>query len=158
MQPAAIAYYGAMLKEATRRHDMAKRAFERWEKRRMADAKVVVTNTTTLPKSSISPADIRAQFLIDNERELEDWDTRLDRLRFEEDTLESWYRAWREKSFSIHEHAGITEDERWNSSSSLTTGRPARGGCESGNAPLSSRTERVRDIIRKRRGQQEAAV
>lgn len=117
MQPAAIAYYGSLLKDASRRLASYKRAHERWEKKKYAEAKASLAGGTG---KGGTVADIEARFIVDNEPEIEKREKQLDKLQFEYDTLNIWYEAWRQKSFSIGQHAGITEDERWNSSSSLT--------------------------------------
>jgi hypothetical protein len=39
IQPAAIAYYGSLKKEACRRLNALRRGFDRWEKRKYAEAK-----------------------------------------------------------------------------------------------------------------------
>jgi hypothetical protein len=158
IQPAAIAYYNSLLREAQRRYDAAKRSYDRFEKKKMAAAKTIVMNAAAA-KSSVTAADIQAQYLIDNDRDVEKWDTTLDRLKFEVDTLEVWCKAWRDKGFSINHHADITEDERWNNSTSTN-----RGGGETprkrprpGETPPQSRTGRVRGIIKNRRGAGNAA-
>jgi hypothetical protein len=146
MQPAAIAYYGAMKKEASRRLGMLRRAFDRWKDKKWALAKAAVSSGTT---QSYKPtlADIESRFITDNERELEDWDAKLDKAQEEADTLESWYEAWRQKSFSLREHVSIDEDERWSGSGSMKGGEP------------SGEVARVREIMRRRkeRGGQQAS-
>ena len=118
MQPAAIAYYGAMKKEANRRCAMLKRGFERWKQKQWNLAKASVLSGTTVQwKPTI--ADIESRFIADNERKLEEWDSQLDKADEESDILESWYEAWRQKSFALQEHINIDSDERWNSKSSV---------------------------------------
>lgn len=116
MQPSAIAYYGSMLKEAKRQHRLYQRSYERWEKKKFALARAAASASST-GKSLV--ADIEARYVIDNEKEIEKWEEQLDVLQMRSDTLEVWYEAWRQKSFAIKEHIGITDDERWNSSSSV---------------------------------------
>jgi len=97
MQPSAIAYFGAMKKEAARRLDMLKRNKDRWEKKCWALAKAAVLSGTTVAwKPTL--ADIEARFITDNEREIEAWDTKMDRAQEELDTLDAWYEGWRQKS------------------------------------------------------------
>jgi hypothetical protein len=63
------------------------------------------------------------------------------------DTLDSWYEAWRQKSFSIRENVNLNEDERWSSSSSLSAPdgeREERPNFETNQ----SKIDRAKDIIR----------
>lgn len=117
MQPGAIAYYGSLLKESKRSLVSYKKSYERWERKKYAEAKVAA-NASSTNKCTVD--DIKARYITDNETEIEKWEEGLDRLQMEADTLEVWYEAWRQKSFSIREHVNVTEDERWSSSSSMT--------------------------------------
>jgi hypothetical protein len=148
MQPAAIAYYGAMKKEVSRRLSMLKRGFNRWEKKQWALAKAAVTSGTT---STWKPtlADIESRFIADNERELEEWDKKLDRAEEEADTLDAWYEAWRQKSFSLRDHVSIDEDERHNAGSSMRGGENEDTGGFHGRNTLTR--ERIREVLEKRR-------
>ena len=148
MQPSAIAYYGVLLKEASRRKDAHKRAYDRWTKKKYAVAKAALTGT----KHNIP--DIEARFIVDNEQDIEQWETQQEKLQWEYDTLNAWYEAWRQKSFSIREFVGITDDERYNSSPSSYGGN----GKSQENLDNSSRTTRVRDIMRKKREAKAAAA
>jgi hypothetical protein len=139
MQPSAMAYYGSLLKDASRRLSALKRAYERWEKKKYAEAKASLAAGT----GKTTVADIEARFIVDNEPEIEKWDKQLDKLQFEYDTMSVWFEAWRQKSFAIREHANITEDERWNSSPSMK--EPEKS------SDRRAGVERVRSIIRKRR-------
>ena len=138
MQPSAMAYYGSLLKDAARRLAALKRSYDRWEKKKYAMAKVSLASGTG--KNTV--ADIEARFIVDNEPEIEKWERQIERLQFEYDTMSVWFEAWRQKSFSIGQHADITEDERFNLSPSIKTGRsPDRD----------EGLGRVRSMIRKNR-------
>jgi len=139
MQPAAMAYYGSLLKDSSRRLAAYKRAHDRWEKKKYAEAKASLASGTG---KSATVADIEARFIIDNESEIEKREKQLDKLQYEYDTLNVWFEAWRQKSFSITQHAGITEDERWNTRSSLTEK----------NNDKADGLKRVKNIIRSRQG------
>ena len=149
MQPSAIAYYGAMKKEAGRRLASEKRLFDRWQKNHWAMAK----ESLNTPKPTL--ADIEAKYIADNEEALKEWDARLDKVQEEADTLESWYDAWRQKSFSLRESVSIDEDERFNSSSSAGGGgvSPFSGtSANHGDKLLSSdKIREVREMMRRRR-------
>ena len=140
MQPAAVAYYGSLYRAAVRRLEAAKRSFSRWERKKYAEAKASLISGT----DKFTVEDVKCRFIIDNESELEKWDKRLDNLQMEHDTLQVWVDAWRQKSFTIREHASITEDERYNSSSSLKSSDISRDEGMS----------KVKGIIRKRQGSQ----
>lgn len=139
MQPSAVAYYGSLLRDAKRRLAAQKRAYERWEKKKYALAKASLAAGTG--KSTV--ADVEARFIVDNEDEIEKWDKMIDKLQFEYDTLDIWYEAWRQKSFSIGQHADITDNERFLSphikEKPQESGEKSRG------------IDRVRRIIKKNR-------
>lgn len=158
MQPSAIAYFGAMKKEAARRLDMLKRNKDRWEKKQWALAKAaVISGTTAQWKPTL--ADIEARFITDNERQIEDWDVKMDKAQEELDTLEAWYEGWRQKSFALTSHVSIDEDERRSGSGSMKGGdnngngnSPIRSG-GIGEKPLpSDKLREIRDIMKRRRG------
>ena len=144
MQPAAIAYYGTLKKEAARKLAVLERQHDHWQKRMYALAKAAVESGTS-NKSQIKVEDIKARFIVDNEAELDKREAQLDRAQMEYDTLDSWYEAWKQKSFSIRETVAIEEDERYNSSSSIN-------GAGNGQKPVTG-IEKVRELIRKRQAQ-----
>jgi hypothetical protein len=147
MQPAAVAYYGSLKKEASRRLASVERSYDRWQKKKYAEAKVAVESGTA-NKSSIKVEDVKARFIVDNESEIQKWETQIDKAQFEYDTLDVWYEAWKQKSFSIREMAAIDEEERFNTGSSITRkeGNQERTASE-------VKIDRVREIMRKRREQ-----
>jgi hypothetical protein len=147
MQPSAMAYYGALLKDVGRRLGAMKRHFDRWEKKKYAEAKASLSSGT----GKATVADVEARFIVDNESELEKWDKQLDKLQQEHDTLSVWFEAWRQKSFAIREHASITEEERFNESTSIRGNRESSAGAGEISGSR-SRIAQVRDIIRKRQG------
>lgn len=136
MQPAAIAYYGSLLKDASRRLAAYKRAFDRWEKKKYAEAKASLASGTG--KSTV--ADVEARFIVDNEPEIVKREKQLEKLQYEFDTMNIWFEAWRQKSFSIGQHAGITGEERWNEKASIMDKKEDR----------SDGLSRVKSIIRNR--------
>ncbi len=162
MQPAAIAYFGAMKKEANRRLAMLKRNYERWKQKQWAVAKISVLSGSTAQWKP-TQADIESRFVADNEIEIERQEKQIDKAQEEADTLDSWYEAWRQKSFALQEHISITNDERWNSKTSITGEEGKDFGRGSGDSepgrgeqherlPLSSaRVQAVRDMMEKRR-------
>lgn len=125
MQPSAVAYFGALKREAVRNLATLKRAFDRWEKKKYAEARVAVLTGTTAP-SALKVEDVKARFIIDNESELEKWDARLDRAQLEYDTLDAWFEAWKQKSFSIREYLNVESEERYNSSGAIGEQKPSR--------------------------------
>ena len=159
MQPSAIAYYGAMKKESGRRLMIEKRSYDIWKKKQWSLAKAaVMSETTTAAKYKPTLADIEARYIVDNESEIKAWDEKIDRAQEEADTLESWYDAWRQKSFSLRESVSIDEDERFNSTSSVGGGdAPSSGfvggggGNHDGKLLSSDKIREVRDMMRRRR-------
>jgi len=149
MQPAAVAYYGALKKDAARRLAALGKAYDHWQKKKYAESKVAV-ETGTANKSSIKVEDVKARFIVDNETEIIKWEAQIEKVQFEYDTLDVWFEAWKQKSFSIREMAGIDEEERFNTSSSITRKGDQTGAGQSGSK---AGIERVRELIRRRREQ-----
>lgn len=149
MQSSAIAYYGAMKKEAARRLVKVKRDFDRWEKKKYSIAKAAVLMGL---EKSYKPTvdDIKSRFVTDNERELEEWDAKIDQAQEEFDTLESWYEGWRQKSFSLKDHVSIDEDERWNSKDSVVGEPPA----DKARPFMGSKAREVQEMLRARKMRQ----
>ena len=148
MQPAAIAYFGMLKKEAARKLAALERQHDRWTKKQYALAKAAVESGTS-NKSQIKVEDIKARFVVDNEIEIEKREAQIERAQTEFDTLDVWYEAWKQKSFSIRETVSIEEDERYNSSSSISDA--GNGGARS-----AASIDKVRELIRKRQAQGKA--
>jgi hypothetical protein len=146
MQPAAIAYFGTLKKEAARKLAVLERQHDRWMKKQYSISKAAVESGTS-NKSQIKVEDVKARFVVDNEVEIEKREAQIDRAQMEYDTLDSWYEAWKQKSFSIRETVAIEEDERYNSSSSMS----APGG--DGKPAVAASIDKVRELIRKRQAQ-----
>lgn len=147
VQPAAIAYFGSLKKEASRRLGSLKKAYERWEKKKYAEAKIAALSGT---QTKATVADIEARYIVDNEKDIEKWENQIEKAQHEYDTLDSWYEAWRQKSFSIREFVQVDEDERFNNSSSMKTGDREQQVFRK-SSDSSDRTSRVRDIMKKNR-------
>jgi hypothetical protein len=146
MQPAAIAYYGSLKKEAARKLSALERQYDRWQKKQYALAKAAIESGTS-NKSQIKVEDIKARFVVDNETEIDKRESQIERAQMEYDTLDAWYEAWKQKSFSIRETVAIEEDERYNSSSSVS------GVAGDGRNPATANIDKVRELIRKRQAQ-----
>ena len=141
MQPAAIAYFGSQKKDAQRRLAAIERAYDRWQKRKYSEAKSAVESANGGSKG-IRVGDIEARYVIDNEPEIEKWEERIEQAKEESDTLDVWYEAWKQKSFSIREFAGIEEDERFNTNSSITMQEDRKE---------TTRIDKVREMMQKRK-------
>ena len=155
MQPAAMAYFGSLKKEAKRRLDSIQRQYERWERRKYAEAKSAVESGTAA-KSSIKVEDVKARFVIDNGPEIEKWDARIEQAQAEYDTLDVWMEAWKQKSFSLREFVSIEEDERYSGSSSIMEKEGGEHRKRRDDTPGEHREVgigKVREILRKRREQ-----
>jgi hypothetical protein len=109
MQPAAIAYYGMLKKTAARNLEAMKRAYDRWQKKTYANVRQGLINGGTA-KPTVN--DIEASVLMTHEATLVKYETDIDKLQDQYDTLEAWYEAWRQKSYSLREHADLLSDER----------------------------------------------
>lgn len=142
MQPAAIAYFGSQKKDAQRRLDAIERSYDRWQKRKYSQAKSAVEAAMGGAKG-IRVGDIESRYVIDNETEIEQWEERIDQAREESDTLDVWYEAWKQKSFSIREFASIEEDERFNTNSSI--------GSQPDTTKEMTKIEKVRAMMQKKR-------
>lgn len=150
MQPAAIAYYGSLKKHAARRLAVLETIYQRWEKKKYAEAKVSVESGTA-NKHTIKVEDIKARLIVDNEKEIEKWEERIEKAKFEYDTLDVWYEAWKQKSFSIGEFAPMENDERFGRAGSLSVAKVVAR-----TSPLSeSKQNKIREIMRKRKMEQE---
>lgn len=111
MQPAAIAYYGMLLKYSKRELVSNQRAYEHWKKKTFQEAKKILSQSVDgkpAPKSTI--ADIESYIIMNYEKEIEEWENKVEELQSSYDIIESWYDAWRQKSFSLKE-ISISENE-----------------------------------------------
>jgi hypothetical protein len=143
-QPALIAYYGALKKQASRQFDALKSVKERWEKKKYAEAKVAVESGVS-NKSSIKVEDVKARLVVDNETEMVKRESDEIKAREDYDTLDVFYEALKQKSFSMRELASI-EDDEWHTSPSIM--RPSG---EREKSPTEIKVDKMREIIRKRR-------
>lgn len=148
MHPAAVAYYGALKKEAARSLASLKRSYDRWHNKMWTEAKVGACGGTAQYKPTMN--DIEARLIVDHEKELEDWDTKLDNAQKHFDTLDSWFEAWRQKSFAMKDHVSIDDEERFTAGggsivSNHQSGHPIEDDFGK------SKVQRVREIIRKKR-------
>jgi hypothetical protein len=147
MQPASIAYWGFMKKEAARRLATIQSMYERWRQKKYAEAKVAVEMGTSA-KSGIKVEDVKARLVVDNEVEINKWESQIQEAQERYDTLDVWYEAWKQKSFSIRETVAIDEDERYTSSSI----KKSNGSFDGGSGSLPAIKEgKIREIIRRRR-------
>ena len=115
MQPAALAYYGQLRKDAMRRVADLKNKRERWGKAKYAEAKEACLRD--MPKATV--ADIEARVIIDNMDEIKSLDELEANAQQIFDTLDVWYEAWKQKGYSIREHISMELSERANSNTSL---------------------------------------
>jgi hypothetical protein len=150
MQPSAIAYYGSMLKEASRRLASLKKFKDRWENKKWALAKAaVLSGSTQTYKPTLK--DIEVRFIVDNEHDIEDWEKKIEDAQEEVDTLESWYEAWKQKSFALKDHVSIDNSENYNGNSSM------KGGIRSeGMEGLGNNAEQLRKVRESLKARKEA--
>lgn len=148
VQASAIAYFGALKKEAGRRLAAVQRSYDRWQKKKYAEARVVAAKLTGA-KSALKVEDVKAQYILDNEPEIEKWEKQLERAQQEYDTLDVWYEAWKTKGFSLREHVSMDNDERYSMTEvkgddSQTSSAPVQS--------MSDRLARVRRIMKDKEG------
>jgi len=135
MQPAAIAYYGYLKKTAARQLVAFKHSHDRWHRKKYAEAKAALTSIST----KFNIADIEAKFIVDNEPEIERQESQMAEFQRQCDTLDVWYDAWRQKSYSIREHIELAGDEYSTSPHVMSSGKKSLH---------SEKINRVRDIIK----------
>lgn len=143
MQPSAMAWVGSLVKEAARMLKEHEKQYERWEKKKYAEAKASLEAGTG--KNTV--ADVQARYIVDNEKEIEKWEKSINKLQAQYDTLSSWIEGWRQKSFAIQQHISMTEDERWTESSVKRDEKNEKKSEKSGKNITG--TQRIRDIINK---------
>jgi len=141
MQPAAIAYFGSLLKDAERKLVNLKHGYDRWQKKKYADAKSALSASGA--KSTVG--DIEAKVVADNEADIVKWESDLEEAQRVNDELEVWYEAWRQKSYSMSQHANLVGAE-FGSNSSLGQG----GESSETKEDFQSRKDRVRAIMGKK--------
>ena len=115
IQSPAIAYYGSLKKEALRNLTSLKNYYERFCKKNYAKAKEALASLGT--KATV--ADIEAKVIVDNEEQINEWEERIAEAQREYDTLDSWFEAWRQKSFSLKDFVKTDEEEKFDSSGSM---------------------------------------
>jgi len=150
LQPAAIAYFGALKKQAIRELDALKRGYDRDSKRWYALAKNKAKAND--PKATV--ADIEAQLIIDNEKAIEQWDDRIGAAQQQLDLIDVWYEAWKQKSFSIKEYANLVEEELYQNPHLVLSGK--KDGDDQKKVDKSGDLDRIRSIIRRDRENSES--
>jgi hypothetical protein len=162
MQPAAIAYYGMLKKTASRNLEAMKRAYDRWQKKVYAQAKAALIAAGTA-KPTVN--DIEAFILLNNEAQIEKFEKDIEHLQDQYDTLDVWYEAWHQKSYSIREQGELLADERRTSPSLTTRAAEAMAPADRVSRPSKrvfdaeergSSFDRVKDIMRKAKERKES--
>ena len=149
MQPSAIAYFGTIKKRAAQNLEMIERAFDRWTKRKFAEARVSVEAGTT-GKTNIKVEDIKARYEKDNEAKIDEWEAKVDKAKADYDTLDCWLEAWKQKSFAIKETVSLEEEERFTGTSIPSHRENPRE--EISKDVSSIKLDKVRELIRRRGG------
>jgi len=142
MQPIAIAFWGVCYKQALRKCERIKRDYEMWRRSKYAAAKDAIQGKCTI-------AEVEAKIEEANSAEIKTWNEQVDNAEDQADLLESWYKGWSQKGYSIKEHANIQMDESY-----------ATGSIKSNNAnrnqnvppepkeSMEIRTQRIREMMR----------
>lgn len=143
MQPGAMAYYGALKKYAARRLAALKREQERWEKKAFAVAKEALL----AGGGKYTVDDVKAKVVMDNEAVICEYERRLDMLQQEADNIDVWWEAWRQKSYSIREHADLISEEHFHNRTYLKRPEPRDDSADSGPMPRHSQVDDD-DVVR----------
>jgi hypothetical protein len=106
VQPAAIAFFGTLKKDAIRALDRLKRNYEKWKMEKYAEAKKNIQQS-----GRVTIADIEAKLVSDNREDVDEWEEKLEEAQENVDTLEVYYDAWKQKAFSLNEYANLATDE-----------------------------------------------
>jgi hypothetical protein len=144
MQPAAIAYFGSLLKDASRTLVNLKHGYDRWQKLKYAAAKSALSSGG----GKATVADIEAKVVADNEPDIVAWEQKIQDAERVRDELEVWYEAWRQKSYSMSQHADLVGDELRTQSHMGHTAAYAVAGKEE--SDFRSSKDRVRAIMGKK--------
>jgi hypothetical protein len=145
IQPAAIAFFGSLLKDAERTLVRLKHEYERWGKKKYAEAKAALAGSGA--KTTVG--DIEAKVVEDNEVEIVKYEGEIAEAQRVYDELDVWYEAWRQKSYSMTQHANLLSDEM-NSASSM--GQRSDGSVET-KETFQERKARVRALMGKSSGE-----
>ncbi len=144
MQPAAIAYFGSLLKDAGRTLVNLKHGYDRWNKQKYAAAKKASLSSSG---GKATVADIEAKVVADNEPVIIMWEKRIEDAERVRDDLDVWYEAWRQKSYSMTQHANLIGDELRTTSHLGKTPEFQKNVEETGPKDFQSSKERVRAIM-----------
>jgi len=107
MQPAGIAYYNSLKKEAARRVEESKKDFDRWKKKKMLATKRALSAKVSRPTKE----DVEVHYTVNNEAEIIKWEKKIRQRQKTLDDIESWYEAWKQKSFGMRDFADSHADE-----------------------------------------------
>jgi len=149
MQPAAIAYFGYLLRCAKRDLQAHQRRHDRWRRQKYLEAKDAEKESGS-KKPTIQ--EIEARVEADNKEEVEEWDAQLWALQEQFDTLECYFDGWRQKGFSIQEHVKVRNEEYMTKSSyetedgSTTRQEPQMRGASESRKKKSQTGDRMRNM------------
>lgn len=142
MQPSAMAYFGFLKRVTARKLENLESDYDHWTKRKFAEARASVEAGTS-NKSNVKVEDIKARLLIDNEAKIKEWKDRINQAQEAHDAVDSFFEAWKQKSFTIREMVAIEEDERFTSTSI--------SGKSNDSEPNHVKIDKVREIMQRRR-------
>jgi hypothetical protein len=135
VQPAAIAFFGSLKKDAMRQLDKDKREYEKWKMEKYAEAKRALKQ-----EGRVTIADIEAKMVADNRNEVDGWEEQIRASQENVDVLDVYYEAWKQKAFCLNQYAELTSDELF-----------AKENI-SMKVKLDEKKGQIRDIIRHRHG------
>ena len=109
VQAPGLAYYGRQMRLAKRTVEHLERDFERWKSRKLAEALAALLATSSPYKPTKD--DCVARMMADHGPEITDWDDKITKANDDADALESWYDAWKQRSYMLKQNAGWEKDE-----------------------------------------------
>ena len=118
MQPTAIAYFTACMSQAKRNLDRIEFEEEIWRKEKFTEINKNHTGSSKLTK------DAKEDKLVEMYKsELLDWYNKKQDAQQFFDNAESMYEGWKQKGYSLNQHAKLRNEEYNSGSGSIMTGK-----------------------------------
>lgn len=108
LQPAAMSYFVSLKQAAEMQLDRTKGAYDRWRKRTWLTVKRSLEQEKA---GKVTLDEIEATLHRDYEKQIDEWQDRIAECQRKYASVASWFEGWRQKSFSIREHANAVPSE-----------------------------------------------
>ena len=122
-QPAAIAYFGFLMKEAAREYEQLNKAFEYRYSEMYGDC----ANVLSKGKDKMTIKSVEAMILSKYQTELEDWNKRLAVKREKKDNFEIFYESWKQKGYTLNNFKDLVVAGLISLPTSITDGNGGSG-------------------------------